>query len=110
MRLPARSRRKPGMLRVADGRRRQSRSKSGPLSPENFGRFVSAIPGHCRSVRSALSDGRQVQGFLVEPEAVKGARDISEFGGWRTFVKSAKAAAQSSIAWRSINRSHSDCT
>jgi allophanate hydrolase len=27
-----------------------------------------------------------VKGFLVEAEAVNGARDISGFGGWRAFV------------------------
>jgi allophanate hydrolase len=27
-----------------------------------------------------------VKGFLVEAEAVNGARDISSFGGWREFV------------------------
>ncbi len=26
------------------------------------------------------------RGFLVEAEAIKGARDISSFGGWRRFV------------------------
>jgi hypothetical protein len=27
-----------------------------------------------------------VKGFLAESEGVNGARDISEFGGWRKFV------------------------
>jgi len=27
-----------------------------------------------------------VKGFLVEAEAVNGARDISNFAGWREFV------------------------
>jgi allophanate hydrolase len=27
-----------------------------------------------------------VKGFLVEAEALAGARDISSFGGWRAFV------------------------
>ena len=35
-----------------------------------------------------LADGRAVKGFLVEAEAVKGARDISSFGGWRKFIAS----------------------
>jgi allophanate hydrolase len=39
-----------------------------------------------------LADGRMVKGFLVEPEALANARDISEFGGWRAFT-SAKADA-----------------
>jgi len=34
-----------------------------------------------------------VKGFLVEAEAVSGARDISSFGGWRAYLAQAKAAA-----------------
>jgi allophanate hydrolase len=37
-----------------------------------------------------LADGRMVKGFLVEAEAVSGARDISAFGGWRAFVAAAE--------------------
>jgi allophanate hydrolase len=40
-----------------------------------------------------LDDGSDVKGFLAEPAAFEGARDISEFGGWRNFVESAKATA-----------------
>jgi allophanate hydrolase len=32
-----------------------------------------------------------VKGFLVEPEAIDGARDISHFGGWRAFIHHGKA-------------------
>ncbi|MET0277143.1 MAG: allophanate hydrolase [Pseudorhodoplanes sp.] len=89
---------KPGLLRVADGKGTTVALEIWALSAENFGRFVSAIPAPLSIGTIRLSDGRHAQGFLVEPEAVKGARDISEFGGWRAFVESAKAAAQSSIA------------
>jgi allophanate hydrolase len=27
-----------------------------------------------------------VKGFIVEPAAINGARDISGFGGWRAFM------------------------
>jgi allophanate hydrolase len=33
-----------------------------------------------------LADGRAVKGFLVEAEAVAGARDVSRFGGWRAYM------------------------
>ena len=33
-----------------------------------------------------LDDGSEVKGFLVEPAALDGARDISEFGGWRRYM------------------------
>jgi allophanate hydrolase len=40
-----------------------------------------------------LADGRGVQGFLVETEALAGARDISSFGGWRAFLAAQKVPA-----------------
>ena len=33
-----------------------------------------------------LDDGSEVPGFLVEPFAVAGAPDISEYGGWRAYL------------------------
>jgi allophanate hydrolase len=33
-----------------------------------------------------LEDGEKVSGFLCEAHATVGARDISEFGGWRRFL------------------------
>ena len=37
-----------------------------------------------------LADGRSVKGFLVEAEGVMGARDITNYGGWRAFVAAAE--------------------
>jgi allophanate hydrolase len=31
-----------------------------------------------------------MKGFLVEAQATVGARDISQFGGWRAFLAEAK--------------------
>ncbi len=33
-----------------------------------------------------FDDGTSAKGFLVEAEAVKGAEDVSRFGGWRAYV------------------------
>jgi allophanate hydrolase len=33
-----------------------------------------------------LADGTTPKGSLVEAEAVRGAGDISHFGGWRAFL------------------------
>ena len=33
----------------------------------------------------ALTDGRLVRGFLVEPIATEGAEDITSYGGWRQY-------------------------
>ena len=52
-----------------------------------FGRFVAAVPPPLSIGTLELADGRAVKGFLVEAEAIAGARDISSFGGWRKFVE-----------------------
>ena len=49
--------------------------------------IVAGVPAPLSIGTLRLSDGRQVHGFLVEPLATEGARDISEFGGWRAFVE-----------------------
>jgi allophanate hydrolase len=69
------------------------------MPPEPFGRFTAAVPPPLSIGSVRLADGQWVKGFLVEAEAVKGARDISSFGGWREFV--AKAASQPASGLRS---------
>jgi allophanate hydrolase len=77
---------KPGMLRVAQGRGATIALEVWALTAEGFGRFVAGVPSPLSIGTIRLSDGRQVHGFLVEPLATEGARDISEFGGWRKFI------------------------
>ncbi|RYZ81634.1 MAG: allophanate hydrolase, partial [Moraxellaceae bacterium] len=38
-----------------------------------------------------VADGSWVTGFICEPIALDGARDISEFGGWRAWKASVQA-------------------
>ena len=33
-----------------------------------------------------LSDGTSVKGFVAEPRALDGARDITSLGGWRAYI------------------------
>jgi allophanate hydrolase len=56
------------------------------LSAAAFGKFVAAIPSPLGIGTVRLADGRSVKGFVVEPVAIEGARDISSFGGWRAFM------------------------
>ena len=83
---------KPGMLRVEAGKGTPIEVEMWAMSPAAFGRFVAAIPSPLSIGTIRLADGRGVQGFLVEAEAVQGARDISQFGGWRAFMKEAATA------------------
>jgi len=51
-----------------------------------FGSFVALIPPPLGIGSVKLDDGTWVQGFLCEPHVLKGARDITAFGGWRAFL------------------------
>ena len=84
--LPDSSPPKPGLLGVAPGGGHAIEVELWALSYGSFGRFVSDIPPPLAIGTLALADGRRVKGFLVEADATKGARDISEMGGWRAFV------------------------
>jgi len=55
------------------------------LGVEGFGRLVAGVPPPLAIGTVALADGRAVKGFLCEADAVAGARDITEFGGWRAY-------------------------
>ena len=77
---------KPGMLRVDAGAGAAIKLELWALSAAAFGKFVAAIPPPLSIGTIRLADGRGVKGFMVEPIAVEGARDISSFGGWRAFM------------------------
>jgi allophanate hydrolase len=80
---------KPGLLRVAAGEGASIALELWALSAASFGRFVAAIPQPLSIGTLTLDDGSSVKGFLVEAEAINGARDISSFGGWRAFMAEA---------------------
>jgi allophanate hydrolase len=82
---------KPGMLRVKAGSGSSIQLELWALSAASFGKFVAAIPPPLSIGTIRLADGSGVKGFLVEPAAIDGARDISAFGGWRAFMAEAAA-------------------
>ena len=84
--LPGAQPPKPGLLRVKNGAGAAIEIEVWALSESAFGRFVAAVPRPLSIGTLELDDGRSVKGFLVEAEAVDGARDISSFGGWRAFM------------------------
>jgi allophanate hydrolase len=84
---------KPGMLRVEAGTGSSIALEIWALPAAAFGEFVAAIPPPLSIGTIRLADGRGVKGFIVEPAAIDGARDISAFGGWRAFVAEATATA-----------------
>jgi allophanate hydrolase len=56
-----------------------------------FGSFVAEVPPPLAIGTVDLETGEAVKGFVAEPRAVAGARDISPFGGWRAFVAAGAA-------------------
>ncbi len=51
-----------------------------------FGSFVAEVPPPLAIGTVILEDGTTVKGFVAEPRALTGARDITAFGGWRAYL------------------------
>jgi len=51
-----------------------------------FGSFVAEVPPPLAIGTVTLADGSSVKGFVAEPRATDGARDITALGGWRAFI------------------------
>lgn len=77
---------RPALVRVADNEGAAIETEVWALSTEAFGDFVSKIPSPLGIGKVLLEDRKSVPGFIAEPIAVVGARDISEYGGWRAWV------------------------
>ncbi len=80
--------RRPGLLRVANGTGAAIATEVWALPDDGFGRFVSRIPAPLGIGTLLLADGSRPKGFLVEPEGLQGAEEITRFGGWRAFLAS----------------------
>jgi allophanate hydrolase len=78
---------KPGLAQVStDGAAIIVELWDIPLA--RFGEFVAEIPAPLGIGNLSLADGRSVKGFICEPYALEGARNITTFGGWRAFIAS----------------------
>jgi allophanate hydrolase len=85
--------RRPGLLRVADGEGAMIEVEVWSLDAASFGRFVADIPPPLGIGTLRLADGSTPKGFLVEPQGIIGAEDITSFGGWRRYTASLAAVA-----------------
>jgi hypothetical protein len=77
---------RPGLIRVADGTGAAIACEVWALPAAGFGRFVAGIPAPLGIGTLRLADGTTPKGFLVEPEGLKGAEEITSFGGWRAYI------------------------
>jgi allophanate hydrolase len=60
------------------------------LSAASYGAFVAQIPHPLGIGKLELSDGKWVSGFIAEPLVSRQGKDITEFGGWRAYLKTKK--------------------
>jgi allophanate hydrolase len=77
---------KPGLVRVSAGGT-AIEVEVWELTPEGFGKFMQGVPAPMCIGTLVLEDGERVHGFLCEPIALEGATEITEFGGWRAFLR-----------------------
>ncbi len=56
------------------------------LPAAGFARFMTGLAAPMAIGRVRLDDGRDVLGFICEPAALRGAADITRFGGWRGWI------------------------
>ncbi len=82
---------KPGLVRCEPNDGAAIELEIWRMSLEAFGSFVARIAAPLCIGSIELANGDRVQGFLCEHHAVAHARDISLFGGWRSFRKSLAA-------------------
>ena len=80
----------PGLVRTGNGQGGSIDVEIWALPVEGFGRLVAAVPPPLSIGTLTLDDGRTVKGFLVEQEAVTGAREITTYGGWRAFLSAVR--------------------
>lgn len=81
--------RRPGLIRVADGGA-SIEVEVWELPVSQFGSFVDGIPAPLGIGRTVLADGSLVAGFICEADGLRGATDITEFGGWRAYRSQSK--------------------
>ena len=56
--------------------------------PENlFGGFVAGVPQPLGIGSATLDSGEVVKCFICEGWAIEGATEITEFGGWRNYLR-----------------------
>lgn len=79
---------KPGLVRVATAAGTPIATEVWSLDEAGFGAFVAEVPSPLCIGTLRLADGTTAKGFLAEPEALLGARDVSSYGGWKNYLAS----------------------
>ncbi|MCU1501803.1 MAG: allophanate hydrolase, partial [Ilumatobacteraceae bacterium] len=78
--------RKPGLQRVAEGGA-AIEVEVWSIGVAELGSFLIGVPAPLGIGTVELADGSWHKGFICEGWALEHARDITEFGGWRAFLR-----------------------
>ena len=84
---------KPGLVRLAAGGQ-AIEAELWELPPAGLASFLEELPSPMALGSVRLEDGTTSTGFLVEPAAVVGARDITHYQGWRNFLLNAESPSR----------------
>jgi len=76
---------RPGIVRVSEGGI-PVEVEVWRMSVANFGKFMQMLKPPLSIGLVDLDNGTKAHGFLCENVGITGARDISEFGGWRKYT------------------------
>ncbi len=76
----------PGLVEVPAGRGATIAGELYSLPSEAVAELAGLVRPPIRLGRVRLEDGREVHGYLCDPEATATGRDISHLGGWRAFL------------------------
>ena len=85
---------RPGLMRVDAGSGEPIELEIWSLPSERVGALLQQISAPLGLGTIALADGGTAPGFLCESHAVRAARDITEFRGWRAFIGSSASAPE----------------
>ncbi|ADG98756.1 allophanate hydrolase [Segniliparus rotundus DSM 44985] len=78
---------KPGLVRALPGEAGVSvEGEAWLLSEAALGRFLADLPAPMLLGSVELEDGSRAVGFSCEAQAAAQAKDITEFGGWRSYT------------------------
>lgn len=76
----------PGLVEVAAGTGATIAGELYALPVQAVAELAALVRAPIRLGRVRLEDGREVHGYLCDPEAATTAWDISHHGGWRAFL------------------------
>ena len=77
---------KPGLIRDDNYAGAGIEVEVWAVPEDQFGGFVAAIPPPLGIGNATLDSGEVLKCFLCEPYALKAAREITHFGGWRAYL------------------------